>query len=109
MIRHCFALDLKDDEYLITEYENWHKKVWPEILAGIKESGIEFLEIYRYANRLFMIMDVSESFSFEAKAKCDAESAVVQKWEELMWQYQQPIPGVKPGEKWMLMNKIVNL
>jgi L-rhamnose mutarotase len=109
MIRHCFALDLKNDKDLIAEYEDWHKKVWPEILSGIRDSGIEALEIYRYANRLFMIMVVSESFSFEVKAKIDAESTVVQKWEELMWQYQQSIPGAKPGEKWVMMNKIFTL
>ena len=109
MIRYCFALDLKDDERLIAGYEDWHKKVWPEILSGIKDSGIEALEIYRVVNRLFMIMEVNELFSFDAKAKSDAENTVVQKWEELMWQYQQPIPGAKPGEKWVLMNKIFTL
>jgi len=109
MIRHCFALDLKDDKNLIAEYEDWHKKVWPEILLGIKDSGIEALEIYRASNRLFMIMEVNESFSFEAKAKIDAESMIVQEWEELMWKYQQSIPGTKPGEKWVMMNNIFTL
>jgi L-rhamnose mutarotase len=33
----------------------------------------------------------------------------VQEWEELMWKYQQAIPGAKPGEKWVLMNKIFEL
>jgi L-rhamnose mutarotase len=26
-----------------------------------------------------------------------------------MWNYQQAIPGVKAGEKWVLMNKIFEL
>jgi len=26
-----------------------------------------------------------------------------------MWNYQQAIPGVKAGEKWVLMNKIFDL
>jgi len=33
----------------------------------------------------------------------------VEKWETLMWKYQQAIPGAKPGEKWVLMNKIFEL
>ena len=109
MIRHCFALDLKNDESLITEYEGYHKNVWPEVAASIKDAGIEALEIYRVSNRLFMIMEVGESFSFEAKNKSDAENPIVQKWEELMWKYQQPIPTAMPGAKWMLMNKIFTL
>jgi hypothetical protein len=32
-----------------------------------------------------------------------------QKWEQLMWKYQQVIPGGKPGEKWQLMDKIFDL
>jgi len=33
----------------------------------------------------------------------------VQKWEELMWKYQVPVPGGKPGEKWRLMSRIFSL
>ena len=71
MMRHCLALDLKDDPALIAEYEAYHKKVWPEILISIKESGIEHMEIYRAGNRLFMIMEVVDLFSFEDKARSD--------------------------------------
>jgi L-rhamnose mutarotase len=106
MKRYCLALDLKDDEDLIKEYEEYHKKVWPEILQSIKESGIEQMEIYRTGNRLFMIMKTDEGFNFEDKAKADAENAKVQEWETLMWKYQQALPGSKPGEKWVLMEKI---
>ena len=109
MKRYCLALDLKDDAALIAEYEVYHRAVWPEILDSIKSSGIEQMEIYRTGNRLFMIMEVNESFSFEAKAKADAANAKVQEWETLMWKYQQALPGAAPGQKWMLMNKIFQL
>jgi L-rhamnose mutarotase len=33
----------------------------------------------------------------------------VQEWEQLMWKYQQAIPGSRPGEKWRLMDKIFAL
>ena len=107
--RYCFALDLKEDENLIKEYEAHHKKVWPEILDSIRHAGIEKLEIYRTANRLFMIMEVNESFNFEAKAKADATNEKVQQWEALMWKYQQALAFARPGEKWVLMNKIFEL
>jgi L-rhamnose mutarotase len=106
MKRYCLALDLKDDEALIKEYEQYHTEVWPEILQSIKDSGIEQMEIYRTGNRLFMIMKTGEGFNFEDKARSDAANAKVQEWETLMWKYQQAIPGSKPGEKWVLMEKI---
>lgn len=107
--RYALALDLVDDPTLIAEYEQYHQAVWPEIKESIRTSGIDNMEIYRFANRLFMIMEVNESFSFEKKGEMDASNAKVQEWEKLMWKYQQAIPGAKPGEKWVLMDKIFEL
>lgn len=109
MKRYCFALDLKDDQVLIKEYEVYHENVWPEILASIKNSGVERLEIYRTGNRLCMIMETNDLFSLEEKARADSFNSNVQKWEALMWKYQQALPHAKPGEKWLLMDKIFNL
>ncbi len=107
--RYCFALDLIDDEKLIAEYKKYHEKIWPEITASIVNSGIEVLEIYCVANRLFMIMEVNDTFSFEKKSKMDNQNPKVQKWETLMWKYQQALPSAKVGEKWLLMQKIYPL
>jgi L-rhamnose mutarotase len=107
--RYCFALDLKNDPDLIIAYETYHQAVWPEIIASIKSAGIEDLQIYRVENRLFMIMEVNDEFSFEKKNAADAANPIVQQWEELMWTYQQALPTAKPGEKWMLMKKIFQL
>jgi L-rhamnose mutarotase len=107
--RFCLALDLKDDPRLIAEYEKWHEKIWPDIEESIRSSGIADMEIYRTGNRLFMIMEVDENFSFEKKSRADAENPKVQEWEALMWKYQQAISWAKPGEKWVLMERIFKL
>lgn len=109
MDRYCLTLDLKDDASLIAEYEAWHQHVWPEIIESIRSSGIESMQIYRFSNRLFMIMEVNEEFSFEKKSAADAANQKVQEWENMLWKYQQAIPGVKEGEKWILMDKIFDL
>jgi len=109
MKRYCLALDLKNDPQLIAEYEKYHQAVWPEIKQSISGSGIENMEIYRVMNRLFMIMEVNDTFSAEKKAAADAGNPKVQEWEALMWKYQQALPIAKPGEKWIVMDKIFTL
>jgi L-rhamnose mutarotase len=109
MKRYCLALDLKEDPQIIKEYEDHHKNVWPEIKKSITDSGITSMEIYRFGNRLFMIMETNDTFSFDRKSSMDAGNAKVQEWEQLMWKFQQPLPGSKPGEKWVLMDKIFEL
>lgn len=106
MKKHCLALDLKDDPELIRKYEEYHANVWPEVLKSLGDSGIESMEIYRIGNRLFMIIEVADSFSFEKKARMDEDNERVQDWEVLMWNYQQALPMAKPGEKWLPMEKI---
>jgi L-rhamnose mutarotase len=108
-MRYCLALDLHPDPALIAEYENWHREVWPEVKAGILDSGIIQMEIYRLENRLFMIMETAPDFSFEKKAAFDAGNPINEKWEQLMWNYQLAIPGGRPGDKWRLMDKIFSL
>ena len=109
MARYCLTLDLKDDQALIAEYERHHLAIWPEIRDSITNSGITNMEIFRYDNRLFMIMETDESFSFERKTAMDKANPKVQEWEELMWKYQQPLKGAPKGVKWVLMNKIFQL
>lgn len=109
MKKYCLALDLKDDAELISEYEAYHRDVWPEIKKSILDSGITNMEIYRFGNRMFMIMETDDFFSFDRKSVMDEGNPKVQEWEQLMWKFQQPLPGSKPGEKWVLMDKIFNL
>ena len=107
--RFCLTLDLKDDPKLIAEYKRYHEKIWPEITQSLKDSGIEDLEIYLLGTRLFMMLAVNDSFSFDKKAKADQQNPKVQEWEELMWKFQRALPQAKPGEKWLRMERIFKL
>jgi L-rhamnose mutarotase len=109
--RICLALDLHDDPELIAEYERHHEpqNAWPEITGSIRDSGIEEMEIWRVENRLFMIMDVNENFSADAKAAADSDNPAVQDWEKLMWKFQKPLASAAPGEKWISMKEIYKL
>ncbi len=109
MKKFVLALDLKPDLELIAAYEAHHKAIWPEVLAQIKASGIHQCDIYRVQNRLVMLLETSDDFSFEQKNLQDLSNPKVQAWEALMWNYQQALPGAKDGEKWMLMEQIFGL
>ena len=109
MKKYCLCLDLKNDPVLIEEYKRYHRKVWPEIKENIIASGIRSMEIYNIQNRLFMIMETRDDFSFEQKAAMDAANPRVQEWEDLMLTFQQPLPGSAPGEKWAMMDRIFSL
>ena len=107
--RYALACDLKDNPELIAEYIKLHKNVWPEILESIKAAGIEDMEIFNIENRLFMIMEVNDDFSFDKKAEMDINNPKVQEWENFMWKFQQELPTAKVGEKWILLDSIFKL
>ena len=109
--RFCYACDLVNDSKLIEEYKEYHTKgkAWPEIIDSIKEAGIVDMEIYLVENRLFMIIEVDETYSSERKKKLDEDNPKVQEWEKLMWQFQQVLPPSKNGEKWVATEKIFKL
>ncbi|MEM8523327.1 MAG: L-rhamnose mutarotase [Bacteroidota bacterium] len=109
--RYCFACDLKDDSELIAKYKEYHAagNAWPEITKSIKEAGITDMQIYLTGNRMFMIMEVDETFDPERKAEMDANNAKVQEWENLMWGFQQELPWAEKGEKWIMLDKIFQL
>lgn len=107
--RSCLALDLRDDPKLIAEYCRRHERIWPEIAESIRSAGIVSMEIWRTGNRLFMVMETDERFDGAAKAVADLANPKVQEWERLMWEFQQPLPWAKDGEKWVGMERIFDL
>ncbi|UJH90713.1 L-rhamnose mutarotase [Antarcticibacterium sp. 1MA-6-2] len=109
MKKYVLACDLKDDDELKKEYIEHHKKVWPEVLKSIRQSGIQNMEIFSVGNRLVMVIETTTDFSFEKKAEMDDKNFRVREWEELMWKYQERIPTSGAGEKWVLMDKIFSL
>ncbi|ACT60354.1 L-rhamnose mutarotase [Hirschia baltica] len=109
--RVCLALDLVDDQELISAYEKWHRvgNVPVEIVKSIADFGVENMEIFRAGNRMFMIMDVADNFSENVKAEADSKNPHVQKWGELMKKFQQPIPAAGPDGTWFPMENIYRL
>ena len=111
MTRFCLTLDLKDDPELIREYIHWHKSenIWPEIPAGIKEVGIQSMEIYHLGTRLFMIIEASPEFNFDRDMVRLATLPRQQEWEAFVSKFQKSAPGESSAEKWRRMERIFTL
>ena len=109
--RFCYACDLVKDSKIIAQYREYHSEgnVWPEITDSIKAAGIVDMEIYLVENRLFMIIEVDETFNPERKKKKDQGNPKVQEWEQLMWKFQQALPSALEGEKWVATERIFKL
>jgi L-rhamnose mutarotase len=106
-----YALDLKDNAAAIERYKQWHApgSVPAAVNRSIRTSGIAALEIFLAGNRLVMVLTPGPDFDTAAKAAADEANSDVQAWETLMWDFQQPLPFAKPGEKWIQMERIYAL
>jgi L-rhamnose mutarotase len=111
MKTYCFTLDLRDDPDLVDKYKWYHRpeNFWPEISAAILSNGVLSEEIYLAGSRMIMILQTADDFSLDAKEAADRTNPIMQQWEVLMWQYQKLFAEARPGEKWVLMEKIFEL
>ena len=107
----CLTLDLRDDEDLLREYEQYHQPghTWPEVIDSIRRSGILDMQIYRAGTQLVMVMTVTGSFSFEEKNLMDRQNPKVVQWERLMTRFQLAAADSSAGAKWKKMQSIFDL
>jgi L-rhamnose mutarotase len=91
--RLCHAIDLKDDPAVLAQYERRHEPGGPpaEVNANIRRGGVVEMEIYRVADRLFMIMEVGDDFDPAALAEADTGNPVIRAWSTEMAALQRPI------------------
>lgn len=109
-MRHCLALDLKDDPALIAEYERHHREVWPEVLAHLRTQGVRELEIFRLGTRMVMVMDTDDAaFEPARMAAAERDDPRLRAWEDLMWKFQAATPWTPDGAKWTPMQNIFRL
>jgi L-rhamnose mutarotase len=109
MPRLCLTLDLKNDEAAISEYKRYHRKIWPEVKDSLIAAGVIDMEIYLMGTRMFMIMDVNDTFSLSAKAAADAVNTKVQEWETIMHGFQAKLPQSGTEQWWVVMDRVFNL
>ena len=98
------TLDLKDDPELVAEYQHWHSRegIWPEILQGIKDSGVLEMEIY-----LLVELAADDSWD-EVMARMGAGPRQAE-WEAFVSRFQRADPAAGSAEKWQRMERIFHV
>ena len=69
-------------EGMIDEYVKRHNEIWPEMVTVLKDAGIKNYTIWNTGNELFGYYECEKGVDYAAKVQ--AESPVVDKWNEYM-------------------------
>lgn len=82
MIMERYAWKAIVKEGCIDEYVKRHNEIWPELVELLKEAGICNYSIWNVGNELFGYYECEKGIDFAAKIQ--AESPVVDRWNEYM-------------------------
>jgi L-rhamnose mutarotase len=104
MPRVAFRLRIKPGKE--EEYDIAHRNVWPALLAKLKEVGISKYSIFRRDQDLFLFMQVD---NFDAAWSALDQDPTNLKWQQEMSKLFEPVPGLKPGEKFAMMEEVFYL
>ena len=104
MARTAFRLRIKAGKE--KEYDEAHRRVWPELLAKLKEVGISKYSIFRRDQDLILVMQVDD---FAAAWNALDRDSTNLRWQEKMSAIFEPVPGLKPGERFAMLEEVFYL
>ena len=103
MQRHGAIIRVRPEK--LEEYKTYHARVWPEVLAMIRQCNIRNYSIYHKDGRLFGYFEYHGN-DFAADMARMAADPTTQKWWAIMQPMQQPIETRAPGEWWAEMEEV---
>jgi len=80
MERYAWKATVK--EGMLAEYIRRHNEIWPELTAVLNEAGIHNYTIWNVGSELFGYYECEHGAEFAARVQ--AESPVVDRWNEYM-------------------------
>lgn len=109
MKSYGLTLCLQDDPAKIASYTEYHRAVWPEVLARLRAVGVREMKIFLRARRMFMYIETDDAFEplrDFVRVNDDPKSA---EWNALMATLQERAPEATPGEWWAPMELVFDL
>ena len=96
MERYAWKAIVKDG--CLAEYVRRHNEIWPEMVEALHSAGIHNYTIWNVGNELFGYYECEKGKAFAQKTQ--AESPIVDKWNEymkdVMIMEMDPITGAQP-------------
>ena len=104
MLRYAFRLRVKADR--IADYDEAHRRVWPDLLAVIKAAGISEYSIFRRDTELFFTLRCDDfDHSWSVVEASDANAL----WQAEMTPLFGPPDKTEPGERFPMMVEVFYL
>lgn len=109
--RYVQTLQLRNDAALIEQYRHYHSRegIWPEILQGLKDSGVVEMEIYQQDTLLIMIVELDARDSWQEVMQRMGSGPRQAEWEAFTARFQKASAQAASEEKWQLMERIFHI
>ena len=109
MKAYGLTLCLQDDPEKIARYKEYHRAVWPAVLARLRAVGVHEMKIFLRGRRMFMYIETNDAFEplrDFARVNDDPNSA---EWNALMATLQERAPEATPDEWWAPMELVFDM
>src|SRR6201992_736863 len=103
MRRCCQLIRLRPERR--EEYIEYHKAVWPTVLATIDACNIRNYSIYLHDGLLIAYFEYHGS-DFEADMKRMAADPETQRWWAIMDPMQEPLPEATAARRWVQVAEV---
>ena len=97
------AFQLRIQEGKEEEYDDIHRKVWPELLLEMTVFGIREYSIFRRGRQLFLYLQVPDWDTVLLQLQ---QSEVNHRWQSRMASFFDPMPDLKHGEAFAMMQEV---
>jgi len=105
MQRVCFLLKVRPER--LAEYKERHKKVWPEMLQALRETGWHNYSLFLRDDGL--LVGYLETSDFQAALRGMAERQVNERWQREMALFFEALEGRRPDEGMLPLEEVFHL
>jgi len=110
MKHYALTLCLQDDPSKIEAYKEYHRAVWPEVLADLRGGGIREMRIFLRGRRMFMVVETDDDFDpVNGLRDAGSRSPRSREWNQIMATLQERAPEANPDEWWASMELVFDM
>lgn len=109
MKAYGLTLCLRDDPAKIETYKEYHRAVWPEVIARLRAVGVHEMRIFLRERRMFMYIETDDAFEPLRDFRRVNDDPKSRAWNDLMATLQERAPEAGPDEWWAPMELVFDM